>query len=267
MIRNLGTNRILWLFNAFLSLIAAFVGVFRPGIYSRVVSSEILPGVISQDLLTLLAAVVLLFFALRGKQENAKKHIAILGLVGYLFYAYGIYAIEQVYNVLYFLYLAIFGLSFYSLIYAVASLRPEILQEVEVRGPTRTISVGFSLFIAILFSLLWIAMLVPLIQAGQKIEYTYSIYILDLSFVMPAFAILAVMTARNRGLGLVLTPALYILGSTLLFPVGLGEFIKPLFNLPIDPSGVVLYFGISILFLVLAVIYLRNLKIPAKAAG
>ena len=61
--------------------------------------------------------------------------------------------------------------------------------------------------------------------------------------------------------------ALYVLGSTLLFPVGLGEFIKPLFNLPIDPSGVVLYFGISILFLVLTVIYLRNLKIPAKAAG
>ena len=168
-------------------------------------------------------------------------------------------------NVLYFLYLAIFGLSFYSLIYAVASLRPEILQEVEVHGPIRTMSVGFSLFIAILFSLLWIVMLVPLIQAGQKIEYTYSIYILDLSFVMPAFAILAVMTAKNRGLGLVLTPALYVLGTTLLFPVGLGEIIKPFFNLPIDPSGAVLYFGISILFFVIAVIYLRNLKIPANA--
>jgi hypothetical protein len=51
----------------------------------------------------------------------------------------------------------------------------------------------------------------------------------------------------------------------LLFPVGLGEIIKPFFNLPIDPSGAVLYFGISILFFVIAVIYLRNLKIPANA--
>jgi hypothetical protein len=263
MIRNLGTNRILWLFNAFLSLVAAFSGVLRPGIYSRVVSSEILPGVISQDLLTILAGFMLLFFTLRGNQENPKNQIAILGLLGYLFYAYGIYAIEQVYNVLYFLYLAIFGLSFYSLIYAVASFRQEILQEVEVRGPIRKTSVGFSLFIAILFSLLWIAMLMPLIQSGQRIEYTYSIYILDLSFIMPAFAILAVMTATNRGLGLILTPALYVLGATLLFPVGLGEIIKPFFNLSTDLSGVPLYFGISILFFVLVVIYLRDLKIPA----
>ena len=44
MIQNLGRNGILWLFNAFLSLIAAFVGVFRPGIYSRVVSNEIYPA-------------------------------------------------------------------------------------------------------------------------------------------------------------------------------------------------------------------------------
>ena len=31
-------------------------------------------------------------------------------------------------------------------------------------------------------------MLVPLIQAGQRIEFTYSIFNLDLSFIMPAFS-------------------------------------------------------------------------------
>jgi hypothetical protein len=78
---------------------------------------------------------------------------------------------------------------------------------------------------------------------------------------MPAFFILAGMTAKKRRLGLVLTPALYVLGFTLLFPVGLGEFIKPFYDLPIDPFGVVLYLGIAALFLVLAVIYLRDLRI------
>jgi hypothetical protein len=143
----------------------------------------------------------------------------------------------------------------------VASIRPETLQEVELRDLIRKISLGFSLFVAILFSILWIVMLVPLIQAGQRIEFTYSIFILDLSFIMPAFFILAGMTAKKRGLGLVLTPALYVLGFTLLFPVGLGEFIKPFYNLPIDAFGVVLYLGIAALFLVLAVIYLRDLRI------
>ena len=65
---------------------------------------------------------------------------------------------------------------------------------------------------------------------------------------------------------MVLTPALYVLGFTLLFPVGLGEFIKPSYNLPIDPFGVVLYLGIAELFLVLAVMYLRDLKIHEKTA-
>ena len=261
MIRNLRANKILWLLNAFLSLIAALIGVLNPDIYSEVVGREILPGVISQDLLTVLAAIVLLFFTIGMKEEDAKKQIAILGILGYLFYAYGIYAIERVYNVLYFLYLAIFGLSFYSIVYGVASIRPEILEEVELRDPIRKISVGFSLFVAILFSILWIVMLVPIIQAGQRIEFTYSIFILDLSFIMPAFFILAGMTAKKRRLGLVLTPALYVLGFTLLFPVGLGEFIKPFYNLPVDPFGVVLYLGIAALFLVLAVIYVRDLRI------
>jgi hypothetical protein len=66
---------------------------------------------------------------------------------------------------------------------------------------------------------------------------------------------------------LILTPALYMLGATLLFPPGLGELIKPFLNLPVNPSEVPLYFCISILFFVLALIYLRNFEIPAKAAG
>lgn len=264
MIRNIITNKILWLLNALLSFIAAFIGVFRPGIYSQVVSREVLPGVISQDLLTIFAAVLLLFFTLRVKEEDAKIQIAILGILGYLFYAYGIYAIERVYNILYFLYLAIFGLSFYSIVYGVASIRREILQVVELGDRIRKISTGFSLFVAILFSILWIVMLVPLIQAGQRIEFFYSVFILDLSFIMPAFVILAGMSARKRGLGLVLTPALYVLGFTLLFPVGLGEFIKPFYNLPVDPSGAVLYLGIAALFLILTVFYLRDLKIARK---
>jgi predicted Abi (CAAX) family protease len=61
----------------------------------------------------------------------------------------------------------------------------------------------------------------------------------------PAFAILAFMSARNRGLGLILTLALYVLGATLLFPVGLPEFIKPFFVLPTSLGGLALYLGIS----------------------
>ena len=265
MIDNIFTNRTLWFLNGLLSLVAAVIGVVNFEIYDGVVGAEILPGVVSQDVLTIVAAVLLLFLSLRSSEAAAKRQIVVLGLLGYLFYAYGIYAIEQIYNSLYFLYLALFGLSFYSLIYGAASLRSEIVRQVSLPDLVRKLAVGFSLFIAIFFSLIWILALVPLLQSGERIENLYSIYILDLSFIMPAFAILAVMMARKKGLGLVLTPAMYVLGATLLFPVGLGELFKPAFDMAIEPGGLVLYFGVSALFLLMIVVYLRKLSFPERS--
>ncbi|MCK4788973.1 MAG: hypothetical protein KAV87_34855, partial [Desulfobacteraceae bacterium] len=102
MVQNLGTNKILWLLTALLSLAAALMGVFNPDIYSKVVRSDIMLGVFGQDLMTIVASVIILLLAIRIKKEDSKKQIVILGILGYLFYAYGIYVIERVYNMLYY---------------------------------------------------------------------------------------------------------------------------------------------------------------------
>ncbi|MDD3890575.1 MAG: hypothetical protein PHR65_11750, partial [Syntrophomonadaceae bacterium] len=125
----------------------------------------------------------------------------------------------------------------------------------------RNVSMGFLLFVPSLFIPLWISKLLPLIQNGQKIEFTYSIYILDLCFIMPLFIIIAIMAAKKKGLGLLLTPALFIKGFTVLFPVGLSEILKILYNQTTSTGGIWLYWGLSILFLMLVILYLRNLKI------
>ena len=79
-----------------------------------------MPGVFGQDLMTIVASVIILLLIARLKDGDSKKQIVILGILGYLFYAYGIYVIERGYNVLYYLYLAIFGLSFWLMAYGVA---------------------------------------------------------------------------------------------------------------------------------------------------
>jgi len=224
MIRNPNENKVLWRLTAVLSLIAALVGVFNPVIYSKVVRT---------DMMTIVASVIILLLTIRIKKEDSKKQIVILGILGYLFYAYGIYAIERVYNVLYYFYLAIFGLSFWSIVYGVASIRQEILQKVELPGLMRNISAGFSLFVALVFNALWIIQLLPLIQTGEKIEFLYSVYILDLCFIMPAFMILGIMALRKAGLGLLLIPAMFILGFTLIFSLAVSEMVKPLYDLTI----------------------------------
>ena len=259
MLHNLRTHKILWSVAALLSLVAAVAGVVEPGIYARVASEEIMPGIFSQDWATIVAGLLLLVLALRTGEESAKSQIVILGILGYLFYAYGVYAIERIYTVLYLVYLAIFGLSLYAIAYGVATMRPVVRKGATLGQTMRWLSVGFSLFIALMFSSLWIGALLPLIQSGEKPEYLYSVYILDLAFIMPAFAITALLSARNQGLGLLLTPAMYVLGFGLLLPVGLGELLKPMYGSRPDLGGLSLYLGLSILFLILAVLHLRSL--------
>ena len=102
-----------------------------------------------------------------------RELIVVFGLLAFFFYAYGIYAIEQVYNWLYFVYLALFGISFYSLVYSITSLRLDVADAVSLPPIIRRSAVGFSLFVAILFSLIWIRGLVELVEAKQRVEFAF----------------------------------------------------------------------------------------------
>ncbi len=265
MIQNLDKNRILWLLTGLLSLIASLTGVVNADIYSRVVTAKIMPGVLSQDLMTIVLAVLLFIISVRVKEDNLKKQIIVLGIIGYLFYGYGIYVIERLYTKLYFVYMAIFGLSFYSLIYGVGGISPEIRSKIQLPAFVRRVSVAFLLLIPGIFYPLWVSQLLPLIRAGQKIEFIYSVYILDLCFIMPAFIVIAVKVAKNNGLGLLLAPALFVVGFTLLFPLVVGEFLKPLvYSQPMDVAGMSLFLTLSILFFIMTVFHLKTLKISGE---
>ena len=225
-----------------------------------------MPGVFGQDLMTIVASFIILLLIGRLKEKDSKKQIVILGILGYLFYGYGIYVIERIYNAFYYLYLAIFGLSFWSIVYSVVKIRPETLQKVQVPRLMRNVSAGFSLLVAVVFNILWIIQLLPLVQAGEKIEFLYSVYILDLCFIMPAFVIIGIMAVKKAGLGLLLIPAMFILGFTLIFSLAVSELVKPLYDLTITIGGLGPSLVLSILFLVLAALHLRKLKLDLKEA-
>ena len=125
----------------------------------------------------------------------------------------------------------------------------------------RNISAGFSLLVAVVFNILWIIQLLPLVQSGEKIEFLYSVYILDLCFIMPAFVIIGIMAAKKAVLGLLLIPAMFILGFILIISLAVSETVKPLYDLTINTGGLVPSLVLSTLFLVLAALHLRKLKI------
>ena len=153
----------------------------------------------------------------------------------------------------------IFALSFWALLYGGSGLRcaggaalPKVLRLVSASG---------ALLQPLIFYPLWIAMLLPLMASGDQIDSLYSIFILDLCFIMPAFLILSVLTYRSRDIGLLLLPALYILGFTLIFSLALGELVKPLFNDPVNLPSFAVSLVLSLFFLVVGFLHLTRLRL------
>ncbi|MGN7201067.1 hypothetical protein [Arthrobacter sp. SAFR-044] len=264
MLKHLFLNRLLWAVTGLLALSAAGTGVLRPGIYDAVVSSELIPGAYSQDLLSVAAGLGLLYLSYAARPDRPKYQIVALGLLGYLFYAYGIYVIERTYNGLYLLYMAVFALSFWAMVTAGSTLDPA-LRTVSLPRAMRIASASGAVLQPLIFYPLWIVMLLPLMRTGEQIDSLYSIFILDLCFIMPGFLMLSFLTYRNHRTGLLLLPALYVLGFTLIFSLAVGELVKPLFGTVPSQAALLPALALSGLFLVLLILHLAQLRTERPA--
>ncbi|MCG9480026.1 MAG: hypothetical protein K9H14_07460 [Actinomycetia bacterium] len=261
MFAELSKKKISWILLSALALIASATGVFYFDVYRGLVSESMAPGIFAQDLMTLLASAVMLILAIFSRPKQYKIQIIILGVAGYLFYAYGIYVIERIYNVMYLGYMAIFALAFFTLVYGVASIDSRIKAQARIPGSSRVLSIIFLLLQPVVFYPLWASQLLSLMIAREKIEFLYSVYILDFCFIMPVFIIIAVSTIRKEGLGFLMAPSMFVLGFTLLFPLGVAELMKPFYNQPIDAGSLVLFLVFSLIFLAIAILYLKNLSL------
>jgi len=266
MLRNLNVNRILWIVLACLSLTAAGIGMLRQDIYGSVVTNDWLPGIVSQDAITILAALILLALAVAVTDGHRKLQIVALSLLPYLFYAYGIYVIERLYTSLYLLFMAIFGLSFWSMVYGAMSIDVDALRDAGMSKAVKVLSIVDLFFTAVLFYALWTGRLIPMMQTGEKAEFGYSIFILDMAFVMPAIVISAALLIRKHPVGLVLAPVLFLKAFTLLFSVGLGGLLKPLYHQEIAAGETAFYLVLSVVYLALAVACIASLRIPHRRA-
>jgi len=260
MLNNLTMNRRLWLPVASLALITSLYSFFNQGVYSKVLDQNWLPGTVAQDLMTIFVGLVLLFLSLSTGEDDLKKQVLALSLLSYLFYGYGIFVIEQLYTPFYLLYIAICSISFWSLVCAAVNIDRELLMKITVSRISGNLIAGWLAFVALLFYVLWTSQILPLIRAGQKLEFTFSIYILDMVFVLPALLICAVLIMRKKPAGLFFAPVLFLKAFTLLFSVGLGASMKPLFGQPSESGETFFYFILSAFFLIFAVFSFNRIR-------
>lgn len=269
---NIRISKILWIILALSALFAGFYGVLKPSIYEGVVNTKIEPAVFTQDLVAVIAAVLLFIFAIAVKRNSIRLQAACIGLTGFFLYAYGLYAMEQIYTMLYPLYLFIFSLSLFGSICALAGFSRT---NSEAAGTALHVPKGllitagvFSILIAVMFNIIWFGELVPLLRTGNRIEYTFSVYIIDLCIIMPSFVISAILAYRGRPIGVIGLPALFIVGAGILSPLALAELIKPRrYALPADTGSLGLFAVLSAAFTVFALVYLFTLRADRKRSG
>jgi hypothetical protein len=258
----------LWLsvIDALLVLLASASGIFLKSIYARETPSWAVQG-IGQDIVNLVAVVVLLIAAYFVNTGSVKAFLVWSGVLLYLLYAYIIYAFDVHFNSLFLVYVAILGLSFYALVSSVMHMHLDSLQaSFSANTKARAVSV-FLLLLGIVFYLLWLREDIPALLIGNIPPSvtasnlpTNPVHILDLGLYLPAMLITALLLWRRKLLGYLLA------GPLLVFSILTGTAILAIFLVTSSKGmptsvGVEAFIAIIIVVsLILSVLYIREVK-------
>jgi hypothetical protein len=186
---------------AVLSAVAAAAGLFSSTLYRDAPFwTEQARGI---DLATLFLAVPILVVSLwLSRRPSALAKSVALGVVLYLAYNYAIYTTSIVMNRLALVYIAILGLSVWSLVLMVSG--DEWPPTAHSHSPRRLI-VGFLLLVALLFGLLWLSQIasstitgVPPGDLKRSGLPANPVYALDLAIFLPLAVVAAIGLLRRN---------------------------------------------------------------------
>lgn len=201
--------------DSFVSLYGEQVILDGNGLYARD-SVSCAAQARGQDWVTLLVGIPLLGVGiLLARKGNLHGRMLQAGALGYFLYTYGSYSYLSMYNSLFLLYVALFGMSLYGFVISLRLFGPEeILRALKPRFPRRFLG-GYLIGMGILLALMWIARIIPSLLAGLPpvgLEHytTLVIQASDLAVVVPAAIITGVLLLKKRALGATLAGVLFI---------------------------------------------------------
>ncbi|HXF95305.1 MAG TPA: hypothetical protein VNI61_04315 [Gemmatimonadales bacterium] len=145
-----------------------------------------------------------------------------LAALGYLAYAYGMYALGVRWNQLFLVYVALFGLSLYALILGLAGTDSvRVRTALGAGAPVRSVA-GYLLVVATLVAGFWLAEEIGALLRGgvppsvsQFETPTNIVHVFDLGIVLPAMVLGAVLLLRGRPWGYVLAGMMTVKAATI----------------------------------------------------
>lgn len=197
--------------------IVATAGLLQPGMYVPFIHSEALRvGLPVQDAVSLLAAPALLAVMFYTRRGSVRAFVVWAGILLFAAYYYAFYCFGFVYTIYYPFYLAIMGLSFYSLLGLLASVKLDVFQTcIDAKVPVRFLA--FVLGMTVLFIPIWLIAIFQGIQT-QKINEGALVFTLDLAFLIPLSVIGAIQIWRRTAFG-------YLIGGILIFKLAISGIL------------------------------------------
>jgi hypothetical protein len=248
---------------AILAMAGSVVGIaFEDRIYGQETANWAAQSV-GQDIANLVAYAVLLLLALLAGRGSVRAYLAWTGVLVYSVYTYAIYVFDIHFGPLFLVWLAVFGLSVYALIGAVANVDPErVRATLTGRAPVRSTG-GVLIGIGAAFALLWLSEIIPPLFSGTVPQAvaeagvpTNPVHVLDLALFLPGAILAGVLLTRRRAWGYVLAPT--ILVAMIMLALGIVSLMVVL-SVRGEASSLGVGVGIGVLALVELLVVVRFL--------
>ena len=252
------TPAILTLWATALVVVSAAPALLSRDFY-RLTDPVLLPGSYGQDLVSLLAAPVLVL-AVRAAARGSRRGLTIwLGLLLYYAYGYLLYSFGPHYSLAYPLYPAIVSLTVFAGVLLGLKLNVHVFA-VEPRSRfTRPATIALFAGIVALLTPIWLAMMLSSLIKGKPSPFT-GVFVLDLAFVFPTLVIAAIGLWLRAPWSLALSGPLLIKTAALMSGLVVSEVVAFRMSAP-DPWPLALIFAVlAISAGMLAQTYVKDLE-------
>jgi hypothetical protein len=205
---------------AILATAASAGGLFLEGLYRDNAFVTALWG--GNDLVTLVVAVPMLVVALILSRRGSHRALLVwLAMLNYMVYNFAFYLFAAAFNRFFLMYVALFTLSVLALIVGLVNIDAKLIsQRFRSRTPVKWIS-GYLLLIATGLSTIYVIQSLGFVATGELPEIivktghpTSVVFALDMSLLVPVFAIGAIWLWRRRPWGYVFASMSMIKGTT-----------------------------------------------------
>jgi hypothetical protein len=216
---------VLGIFIALLLAVASGGGLLFKNMYDPFISGPLLSMVSGQDLLSLFCVPVLLSAIYSAWRKSILGSMVWTGILIYVIYAYSLLAFGAVYTYLYFLYIALIGLSAYSIIYSIQSIDFGVYQNILDSEWSRKGKGSYFIVTGTVISLVWLIILFRTIFTKVPIIGISTVYVLDLTLLLPAFIITGIQLLRRSIWSYYAAGVLLVKAVTLGMSIILGNIV------------------------------------------